>query len=423
MKYKKLTLKDFGIKREEKTLKNGCRVILYKKKNSPLFMKACFLAGSRFDPKGKEGLAHFIEHMLVSKTKNFATKDKLAMSLERYGGSFSLATNNNFIYINGEVGDIRDLDVLMNFLNEVINNPVFTKKNFLTEKGSIINEIGNFNLSPSSFFSEIFLNTFYKETPLEKNTLGTEESLKKINLKDIIVFYNKNITPQNCTIIACGDIKIDELIKKIEQKIKFKNKGNNEMKRIVYSLPTEGKKIFLNNALSNQSLINIGFRVPSGFNYSPEIEAIGMILADGRASRLKKKLRYDKGLVYAIYSSYMTYQDAGGFLIKTTANQKTVDEVIKIIFKELDGIRRDGVTKEELSFIKDKIYKSVKIDLQTAKDWVNDNYSLEILYKNKETRLDLVNKIIKVTNKDIIKISNKYLSEEKAYVGIYTKDI
>jgi len=121
MKYQKLTLKDFGIKREEKTLKNGCRVILYKKKNSSLFMKACFLAGSRFDPKGKEGLAHFVEHMLTSKTKNFATKDKLAVSLERYGGSFSLATNNNFLYINGEIGDISDFDVLMNWWHRPIN--------------------------------------------------------------------------------------------------------------------------------------------------------------------------------------------------------------------------------------------------------------------------------------------------------------
>ena len=423
MKYKKLTLKDFGIKREEKTLKNGCRVILYEKKNSPLFMKACFLAGSRFDPKGKEGLAHFVEHMLVSKTKNFVTKDKLAVSLEKYGGSFSISTNNNFISINGEIGDISDFDILMNFFNEVINNPVFTKKNFLTEKGSIINEIGNLNLSPSGFFNEIFLNTFYEGTPLEKNSLGTEDSLKNINLKDMVSFYNKNITSQNCTIIVCGDIKIDELVKKIEQKIKFKNKGKNEINNIFYPLPTEGKKILVNNAPSNQSLINIGFRVPPVFDYKPELEVIRMILADGRASRLKKKLRYDNGLVYSIYSSYNTYQDAGGFFIKTTTNQKVVDDVIKIIFKGLEGIRKNGVTKEELSFIKDKTYKTVKIDLQTSKDWVNNNYSLEILYKNKETRLDLINKIMKVTNKDIIKISNKYLSEEKAYVGICAKNV
>lgn len=57
MKYKRLTLKDFGIKREEKTRNNGCGIILYEK-NSRLFMKPCFLAGLRFDPKGKDMLVY-----------------------------------------------------------------------------------------------------------------------------------------------------------------------------------------------------------------------------------------------------------------------------------------------------------------------------------------------------------------------------
>ncbi len=90
MKHKKLVLKDFGVKREERTLRNGCRVILYKKKNCPLFVKTCFLAGSRFNPEGKDGLAHFVEHMLVAGTKKFRSKDLLSMFLERYGGSFIL---------------------------------------------------------------------------------------------------------------------------------------------------------------------------------------------------------------------------------------------------------------------------------------------------------------------------------------------
>ena len=45
----------------------------------------------------------------------------------------------------------------------------------------------------------IFLKNFYKNTPMEKTTLGSEESVKNITLKNIVDFYKKNITPQNCT--------------------------------------------------------------------------------------------------------------------------------------------------------------------------------------------------------------------------------
>lgn len=240
-KYKKLELKDFGVKREEKVLNNGCRVVLYEKKNSPLYFGVRFLAGSRFNDKG--GLAHFVEHMLVSGTEKFKSKDLLSIYLERYGGSFGLSTNNNFININAEIGEVSDIDILLDFLNEIINNPSFNNDSFLAEKDSIINEIGNANTLPAKFFGEIFLNTFYKNTPLEKNNLGTEDSVSSIELKDVISFYKKNITAQNCTIVVSGDIKIKKLLRKIEQKIKFKNLGENKINKKIYQLPNKGERV------------------------------------------------------------------------------------------------------------------------------------------------------------------------------------
>lgn len=422
-KYKKLTIKDFGVKKKEKILKNGCRLVLFEKKNSPLFMSVKFLAGSRFNPKDKEGLAHFVEHMLSSGTKKFVSKDKLAMFLERYGGSFGLSTNNNFININTETGDISDLDILMNFLNEIINNSTFKEDVFLTEKGSIINEIGNASTLPWKLFGEAFLNTFYKNTLLEKNNLGSEDSVKKIKLVDVIDFYKKNITSQNCTIIASGDIKIEKLAQKIEQKIKFRNEGENKIRKIIEPLPEKGGRITVLNTLSNQSLFIVGFRVDPKIEQGPAMEVLRMILAGGRASRLEKKLRYEKGLIYSVSANYDTYQDVGGFFIKTASSEENTSKVLKIIFSEIEDIKKNGVTKEELSFIKQKTYKSIKKDLQTSKDWVNNNSTLASLEKNGTTKIDVINEIMKVSSKDMVDIVNKYFSKEKSFIGLYTKNV
>lgn len=420
--YKKLTLKDFGVKREERVLKNGCKVVLYNKKNSPFYMDVRFLAGSRFNGEGKEGLAHFTEHMLVAGTKKFKSKDLLSMSLERYGGSFFLSTNNNFISIGTEIGDISDIDILMDFINEVVNNPIFDEKSFEMEKKSIINEIGKANTLPQKFFGEIFLNTFYKGTPLEKNNLGSEDSVRDIAIEDVISFYKKNITPQNCIIIASGDIEIGKLSKKIEQIIKFKNKGKNEINKITYSLPEKGESVFVENIISSQSLITIGFRVCSIFDYSPELNLFKMVLAGGRASRLEKKLRYENGLIYSSTADYNAYQDAGGFIIKTATSEEKTEEVIKIILSEIESVRKDGVTKEELNFIKDKIYKSAKKNFQTSEDWVNANSLHESLCEDKKSQIDMINEMMKVTNDDIVNMANKYLSKDKSFVGVYSKN-
>jgi len=418
VKYKKLTLKDFGVKREERTLKNGCRVVLYEKKNSPLDINVKFHAGSRFDPVGKEGLAHFTEHMMVSGSENFKSKDLISMFLERYGGNFGLSTSNSFLSVSADIGEMTDVDILITFLNEIINKPLFSAKAFKTEKGSIINEIGDSRSSPQKIFWRDYFKNIYKNTPMDRDVLGTIETVKKISLKDVISFYNKNITSENCTIVASGDIKMEELVKRIERKIKFKNKkGENPINKKPYPLPRRGDSMIVPNETSKQTLLVIGFRVGSEFEYSSALRLLKIILAGGRASRLMKKLRYKKGLVYNVSADYDTYQDVGEFTIDATTSQENVDKVLKIIFSEIEDIKKNGVTREELDFVKDRISKSAKKNMQTSDDWVRSNVSNEVIVRDGKTVVDFINDTREVTSKDIIEVARKYLTKEKAFLG------
>ena len=87
-------LSDFGIKRESGILRSGVRLTVFRKPSAPIYTSFAFLSGGRFDTVGKEGLAHFMEHMIVAGTKKFPTKDKLAEYLESYGGAFHASTGN-----------------------------------------------------------------------------------------------------------------------------------------------------------------------------------------------------------------------------------------------------------------------------------------------------------------------------------------
>lgn len=414
---KKLELKDFGVTRKEKILKNGCRLVLFEKKNSPIFVSVKFLAGSRFNPENKEGLSHFVEHMLIAGSKKFKTKDQISMFLEKYGGSFVLSTNNNFISIDADIGDGSDIDILISFLNEIINNPLFDVNTFKKEMGSIISEIGKNEMNPQSVLTEEYLSMLYKGTPLEKNNLGTKESVEKITLKDVIDFYHQNITPENCTIIASGDIKIDKLSKKIEEGIKFKNKGKNHIDKNLYSLPEKGNTVTVPFGLSDQTIIRVGFRIDPRFEYFPILNLISLILSGGRYSRLIKKLRYETGLVYSTYFNFNIYEDVGSFIVGTVTSKQNLNKVLEIILEEIENIKKNGLTKEELEFIKNKIYKSSKKELQTSKDWVKANIVSETIGCGRKTNVDLINDTMKITNKDIIKIANKYFQKEKVFIG------
>lgn len=420
--YKKFTLKDFGVKREERILKNGCKVILYNKKNSPFYMNVLFLAGSRYDPIGKEGLAHFTEHMVMSKTKKFSSSDKIIYFLEKFGGSISPYTDSDQMVIEADIADNNNLNILLTVINEVVNNPVFENNKFKNEKNVIRKELAGRKNNPTFEFNNIFNNTLFRGTHMEKTTIGTDESISSIKLKDVVSFYKRHITPENCTIIASGDISMEELIIEINKRIKFKNSGKNIINRIPYKLPTRGEKIVVSNNSVKQAVIKISYRIYPNTSSFLIIRILNLVLTSSMASRLNIKLRVEKGLIYSIKVGRFTTNDIGSFSVNTTLSKEKVNDVINIILKEIEDIAKNGLKKEELDFAKNKTYNSVRKWYQTTEDWVDTNALSETLFEDKKTNIDLLNDLMVIENKEIKDFASKYLVREKAFIGICSAD-
>ncbi|HOV97696.1 MAG TPA: insulinase family protein, partial [bacterium] len=74
-------LKNFGIEKNSGVLDNGSKVFHFHKPNAPLSSFVIFDAGSRHDPIGKEGTAHYTEHMLFKSTKKFKDETETGLFL------------------------------------------------------------------------------------------------------------------------------------------------------------------------------------------------------------------------------------------------------------------------------------------------------------------------------------------------------
>ncbi len=418
----KYSLQDLGVNRKEKILSNNIRLVLFERKNSPLAVSVRFLAGSRYDPENKEGVAHFLEHMLIAGSEKFPSKDLITIFLERYGGSFGLWTGNELIGIDADVGDNKDYKILIEFLSEVISKPLFNDKTIETERGSILAEIDRKKIQPGYWLGRIYDGMVYKNTIYTKETLGTEESVKQINKKDIVDFYENNITGENCTIIASGDIDIETLAEELEKSISFKRHSRNIIEK--EPLPVFESERFgsVENKMADGIMLSVGFRVGTFFvDNSPALGLLQNAFVNGRASRLSKKLRYEKGLIYSISASYDDFQNAGDFSINTTVSKENLFEVLKIILEEIDKIIEDGLTDEEIQFTKDKIIKTSKKNLQTSWSWVNIHSYYEAMGKNGRTIIDDYNDFVSVKNEDIKNIAKKYLTKDKAFFAFCGK--
>jgi len=414
-----LTLDDFGVKREQVILSNGSKLIFFEKPKTPVSIRATFISGSRFDPIGKDGTAHFLEHMIVAGSKRFPSKDKLANYIEQYGGVFSASTSIDTIDLKAVIGDPNDLKYIFEIFHEMLLESLFDENTIEKERGSILRELSNKKSDPSSMIWEVYRRLFFQNTEVGRSTLGSEKNIEAISKKDIVEFRNDQFLSGKLLFTASGGAEFNRLKENFENSLIL---PKSERISFLNDLPLIREKVISIEPYPGitEAHIIYGFRSPRVLHPDEAaLNVIAQILGGGRASTLSKKLRYEKGLVYSVSALSMSMADCGAWVIKTATSKDKVNEVIGIITDEIKRVMTDGLTDEEIIFAKNKIIKSKLMQMQTSSDWVafhgyysffdeSDTWTIE----------DYLKEIELVTPEKTKEVANKYFGQDKWFLGI-----
>lgn len=226
------------------------------------------------------GMAHFIEHKLFDKKDRSFFNDLSANGA--YVNAFT-DFNKTAYYFSCQSGFYDNLDMLM----EMISKPYFDNDGVENEKNIIKSEISMYNDNPQRAVFSNLLKIMYPKSPLSHEVAGSHESVDKIKASDLYKCYEAFYTPNNISIICCGDIE-PELAALTVQKAEF---GDiNSVLKTPYSRMPERDYISKNMGLS-EPIFNIGFKYDGIF--PPEkIYALKMIfeLICGKGSKLYERL-------------------------------------------------------------------------------------------------------------------------------------
>ncbi|MDD3661587.1 MAG: pitrilysin family protein [Candidatus Dojkabacteria bacterium] len=369
-----LSAEDLGTRREETFLSNGSKLVVLERPRAPIHLRAVSIGGARFDPPGQEGTAHFLEHMLLAGTPRFPTKDRLAAYIERYGGEIGATTGWERLSINSTVADPDDLGVCVDLMHEMLLDPLFDPRTVEMERGAILRELGAKVSSPEKMLMELYPRLFFGGTDLGRSILGTPESIRSISRDDLIRFYKEVVTSGRLLFVACGGTQVHDLKDHAEQSLlvpaSVPLKAAEEL-----PLPIGGQILVERYPGLEQVHILFGFR----FQTSSEadnlaLEMIAESLGGGRASSLKRLLRYERGLTYEASAGAQRNSDSGRFLIKTSTSRQNVQEVLDVLAGEIRRVVTSGLSQEELVFGQTRKIKSLRMRLQDSRSWV-EQYS------------------------------------------------
>src|SRR3989475_3263539 len=163
---------------ERQTLPNGLRLL-----QAPVSQAqsvSCFVmlaAGSRYETRETNGIAHFAEHMFFKGTDRRPTARDIAGEVDSIGGEFNAFTSKEYTgYYVKCAAEHRDtaLDVLV----DMVRNSKFDSEEIDREKGVIVEEMNMYFDTPRDFISGVFDDLVFGDHPLGWDIIGRKETVR-----------------------------------------------------------------------------------------------------------------------------------------------------------------------------------------------------------------------------------------------------
>src|SRR5271170_6574789 len=195
---------------QRKVLRNGLVLIAEPMPHARSVSVGIWLrAGSRGEPKGLSGVAHFIEHMVFKGTSR-RTAEVIAREMDSVGGHLDAFTSKEMVSFNAKVLD-EHLPLAFDVLSDLVLRPLFAEEDIAKERHVILEEIGMEEDNPESVAHELLTENFWRGHPLGTRILGTRASVKHFTRAAVRDCFRRWYAPNNIIITAAGNIQMAKL--------------------------------------------------------------------------------------------------------------------------------------------------------------------------------------------------------------------
>jgi len=370
-------------------------------------------SGSRSDIAGKEGLAHFLEHMFFKGTKKYPSTLSFASAIENIGGDTNAYTSSEVTcyYIKLPFNKVREG---IELLSEMIQNPLYIDID--KERNVILEEIKMYNDDPQNdIYDNMFLPALFGNTTLKVSPTGYAESVSKISLDDISNFKDTHYVANNMLVTVSGNINFSEVEKYLSDSFSFL-KENIDLKKNIEVFKDVNKNVSKDRGLEQAHLM-LGCHTYDYFNPNRYALSLGnVILGQGFTSKLFIALREKNGLSYYQSSGSSYLSDTGMFIISAGVNKKSVKKAQDLIENCILEMKKGEFSEDDLVRAKTMIESGLRKDIETAEDYASF-FGVEYLKKGEFKTVEEYIKISNGINKEqIVEEFNKILNEDDKVV-------
>jgi predicted Zn-dependent peptidase len=395
---------------ERHTLPNGLRILTAPMPQAQSV--SCFVmlaAGSRYETRETNGIAHFTEHMFFKGTERRPTARDIAGEVDAIGGEFNAFTSKEYTgYYVKCAAEHRD--VALDVIVDMLRNSTFDPAEIDREKGVIVEEMNMYYDTPRDFIDGVYEQLVYGDHPLGWDIIGRKETVQGATRETFLDYVGHWYKPSRMVVGVGGRIG-DGLLGRVEELLGDADDTPTGSPLPALSAPN-GSQVKVHTKQSDQAHVCLGVR--SRPLVDPDryvLMVLSTVLGGGMSSRLFTEVRERRGLAYYVFATNHSYTDAGSLYSQAGVDIERIDEAITTIAAELKNIASESVPADELRKAKNFAKGRFVLQIESPHGLIMFGLRREVLEERASEPDEVLAGLEAVTAEDVQRIAQELIDD------------
>jgi zinc protease len=338
-------------------LDNGLRVVMSVDTAAPVVAVAVYYdVGSRNEVRGRTGFAHLFEHMMFQGSENVG-KGQHFKYVESNGGYLNGSTHTDFTNYF-EFLPSNQLELALWLESDRMRSLKITPANLQNQKEAVKEE-KRLNYDNQAYWPalEQMDEMVFHNWANAHSTIGSMADLDAASVRDVQQFFDTYYAPNNAVLAIAGDIdpvQTEALVRKYFGAIP--RRPAPPPVDVAEPAGVVAHKNVVNDPHADTPAIAIAWKTPD--RRTPEFFAIALlksILFDGDSSRLYQALVKKAAAALEVKGTLEERRGPGQLAVFVIHKAEVKNEEVQAIIEaEINRLKRDGITADELAKAKNQ---------------------------------------------------------------------
>ncbi len=411
----------------EFALHNGMKVIVKEDNRAPIVVsQVWYRIGSSYEPQGKTGISHVLEHMMFKGTKNYGPNE-FSRIIAGLGGRENAFTGRDYTAYFQTLSS-EHLQTALELEADRMRNLLLDPAEVMKELDVVMEERRlRTDDQPTAVNNEQFNAVAWRVSPYRQPIIGWMQDIQNLTLDDLQAWYQRWYAPNNATLVVVGDVQADAVLALAQDTFGLLSPSELLPPMQLDEPPHQGVTRIQVRVPAKQPYLIMGYKAPVLATATADeawepyaLEVMTAILSGGSSSRLTRNLVRGGEIAATAGAGYDAYSRLHGMVLFSgiPAEGRSIKDLEKALMSEIEKIRVEPVSEQELQrvitqTVASKVFELDSVFYQAMQIGLLDAAGLDWRLLD-----DYVDNLKAVTAEQVLAVAQRYLQPDNLSIAV-----